>query len=106
MGRELFQPDIVVVVQAGLVIVDEDRCGDVHRVDENEAFRNATFVDAFLDIGCYVDKCSPGRHVEPQFFSIALHSGFPFPITSHDPATGLRSSAFIDFRVYFQWFEL
>ena len=32
--RELFQPDFVVVMQPALVVVDEDRRGDVHGVDQ------------------------------------------------------------------------
>jgi hypothetical protein len=32
MGGEFFQPDLVVVVQAGLVVIDEHRSGNVHGV--------------------------------------------------------------------------
>jgi hypothetical protein len=62
-------------------------------IDENEAFLDSAFVDAFLDVRGNVDKCPPSRHVEPQFFSIALHSGFPFPMPIHGPTFGLRPSA-------------
>jgi hypothetical protein len=32
MRGQPFQPDFIVMVQSALVIVDEDRSGDVHRV--------------------------------------------------------------------------
>jgi hypothetical protein len=32
VGRQLFQPDVVVVVQARFVVIDEHAGGDVHGV--------------------------------------------------------------------------
>ena len=36
--RELFEEDFVVVMQTAFIIVDEDRCRYVHRVDERQTF--------------------------------------------------------------------
>lgn len=43
-------PDVIVVVQAGLVVVDENRGGDVHGVYEFQAILDPAFDDALLHI--------------------------------------------------------
>src|SRR5262249_20928377 len=71
--RELLQPLLVILVQSAFVVVDEDRRGDVHRIHENESFPDTGFANALSDLRRDVDKTSPGRNVEPEFVSIALH---------------------------------
>jgi hypothetical protein len=44
MRGEPFEPRVVIGVQTPLVVVDEHRCGDVHGVDEREAFSDATLL--------------------------------------------------------------
>src|SRR6266567_5517931 len=41
--RQALEPDLIVVMQSFLIIVDEDRGRDVHRVNQGETFTNATF---------------------------------------------------------------
>src|SRR5579871_4622305 len=71
--RELFQPDIVVLKQAALRVVDEDRSGDVHRVHEAKAFLHPAFLDEFLDGIRDVDKPAPVRHFKPKMFRQRFH---------------------------------
>ena len=56
VGRELLQPDIVVVVQARLVIVDEDAGGDVHGVSPATAPLDAALLQALLHFPGDVDE--------------------------------------------------
>jgi hypothetical protein len=60
VGGQLLQPDLVVAVQAGLVVVDENRCRNVHRVDEYEAIRDSALVDALLHVAGNVDRMPVG----------------------------------------------
>ncbi len=77
VGRDFLQPDIVVVVQAGLVVIDEDRRGDVHGIAEHQTVCYPAFVDALLHFRGDVDKGPACGHLEPQFFSIAFHMCSP-----------------------------
>ena len=65
--RQLFKPDLVVVMQATLVVVDENRRGDVHSVDQNEAFAHAALVERSRDLRRDVDEAAPPRQpMDPQ----------------------------------------
>jgi hypothetical protein len=59
MRGEFFEPDLVIVMEAGFVVVDENRCGDVHRVDEDKAFFDAAFFDKILHGPGNVDETDP-----------------------------------------------
>ena len=65
MRSDLFEPHVVVVMQTGFIIVYENRCGNVHRVAQNEAFFDATFFEAFFYLGGDVNKCPACRYLEP-----------------------------------------
>ena len=71
--REFFQPDIVVVEQTVLGVVDEDRGGDVHGVDEAKAFRDAAFADEFGDGAGDVDEAAAIRDFKPKMFGQRFH---------------------------------
>ncbi|VTR70089.1 hypothetical protein DESC_780278 [Desulfosarcina cetonica] len=77
VGGQFFQPDIIVVVQAGFIVIDEHRGGDVHRVDQHQALFDAAFVDALLNVGCDVDERPAGGDLEPEFFAVAFHRKLP-----------------------------
>ncbi len=64
--RQVLEPDLVVVMQSLLVIVDEDRGRDVHRVNQRKTFANATLTQAVLDLRRDVDKPAARRHVETK----------------------------------------
>ncbi len=73
MGGQLFQPLLVVVVQAGLVVVDEDAGGDVHGVDQHQALAHAAVAYGLLDLRCDVNEPPSGGNLEPELFAIRLH---------------------------------
>jgi hypothetical protein len=68
-------------VQARLVVVDEDRCGDVHGVDQDQAFLDPAFPQAFLHGGGDVNEAPAGGDIEPELFTVGFH-GPAFPPTS------------------------
>jgi len=69
MRRQLFEPDLIVVMQTGFIVVDEHRSGDVHCVHQAKALCNAAALDEFVDRRRDVDEAAPRRHFEPEVFS-------------------------------------
>ena len=55
-------------MQARLVVVDESRSSDVHRIHQAKTFNHAASVNEFLDFRCDVDKPAPIRHFKPEMF--------------------------------------
>jgi hypothetical protein len=62
------------MLQPALVVVDEHRRGDVHGVDQAEAFAHAALTNEFLDLGRDVDEPAPARHFKPEMFSERFQS--------------------------------
>ena len=58
---QLFQPFFKVVMQTGLIIVDEDRGGDVHGVDQAKAFTDAGLTQGGFDLRGDIEKGPAGR---------------------------------------------
>src|SRR5262245_62365495 len=77
VGRQFFQPDAVIVMKAGFIIVDKDRCGDVHGIDKHKSFFYAALAKAVLHLRRDVDEGYPCRGSEPKFFAIAFHDTAP-----------------------------
>jgi hypothetical protein len=73
MGGKLFQPGLIVSVQPGFIIINEDRCRNMHRVDKNKTFLNSTLLEAMNYLGCDVQQGTTRWNLEPKFFAIALH---------------------------------
>ncbi len=69
-GSKFLQPGFIVTVKTGLVVVNENRRGYVHRVNERESFFYAAFGDAAAYIGSDVYKFSSFGCIEPEFFSV------------------------------------
>jgi len=62
---EPFQPTLVVIVEAALVVVDEDGCGDMHSVAKQESIFDTALSQACLHLRRDVDESPPSRNVEP-----------------------------------------
>jgi hypothetical protein len=73
MGRQFLEPDLIVVMQPGLIIVDKNRCGYMHGIAEYKTFSDPTFSQAFFDLGSDVDQSSARRYFKPEFFTITFH---------------------------------
>ena len=73
MGGQLFQPDLVVVVQPGLIVIDEDAGGDVHGVDQDQAFGDAAVSEALLHLGGDIDEGPAAGDLKPEFLAVAFH---------------------------------
>ena len=72
--REFFQPDFVVVMEAGLVVVYENRCGDVHGVDQAQPLLHPALAHQPGDRPGDVHKSAPARHFKPQLFGKRFHN--------------------------------
>src|SRR5262245_1479137 len=64
-------------MEAGFVVVDEHRRGDVHGVDKYKSFFYTALAKAILQLRGDVDEGYPCRRVEPDFFAIAFHGLAP-----------------------------
>ena len=71
--RELLEPALVVLVQPGLVIVDEHRRGDVHGVNQTKTLGNAAAPDEIFNRRGNVDEPSTARDFEPEMFGQRFH---------------------------------
>src|ERR1044071_7225575 len=78
--RELLQPDGIVMMQTGFVVVDEDRRGNMHRVDQHQPFLDIALIDALLHLPRDVDESDACRRVEPELFTINFHGNTPFSV--------------------------
>ena len=73
LGGEFFQPAFEVLMEAGLVIVDEHAGADVHGVAEQEAIGDRAVTEAADDVGSDVDESASGGDIEPEFLAVAFH---------------------------------
>lgn len=59
-------------MQAGLVVVDEHRGGDVHGVNQTQALGHAASMNEVLDLRCDVNESTPIWYFKPKMFSERL----------------------------------
>ena len=78
------------MVQAALVVVDEDGGGDVHGIDQAETFSDAALPNEIFDIGGDVDESATSGNFEPEMFG----QGFQFRLPDESP----RSSRISDLK--------
>jgi hypothetical protein len=67
---EVFQPLLIILVQSGLIVVDEDRSRNVHRIAKEKTFFDATLPDNVFHLGCDVQKSHSSGNVEGQVFGM------------------------------------
>ena len=70
---ELFEPAFEIGVEPGFIVVDENRGGNVHGVDQAEPLLNRALTQTFLDVLRDIDQTAARRHFKPEFFSIGFH---------------------------------
>lgn len=73
LRSEFLQPAVKILMQAGLVIVDEDAGADMHRVAEDKTFANSAFQQTRLHFAGDVHKGTARREIVPQFLPVAFH---------------------------------
>lgn len=74
MRGEFLQPDIVIVQQAVLGVVDIDAGRDVHGVDEAKPLLHAALAHELGDGVGDVEIIPPMRRLEPEMFGEVFHS--------------------------------
>jgi hypothetical protein len=65
-GAELLEPELVVVMKPALIIIDEHRRGDVHRVDEAKTFAHGALTNEFFDLRRDVDEARGGPALQTR----------------------------------------
>jgi hypothetical protein len=68
MGREFLQPHVKIMMQAGLVIIDKNACGNVHGVYQAQPLLYARLREQGFYLICDIDEFSRFFCVKPQFF--------------------------------------
>jgi hypothetical protein len=56
-------------MEAGFIVVDEHRSGNVHRVDQTKPFHHAALMNEFFNLRRDVDEPASIRYLEPKMFS-------------------------------------
>jgi hypothetical protein len=73
-------PACCVLCRAGqpqVIIIDENRTGDVHGVHQGKTLQYTALAQAGFDLGCDVNESTPARQVEPEFFTVGFHGDLP-----------------------------
>src|ERR1039458_4983161 len=72
--RQPFKPSLVIFVKAGLVVIDEDRGGDVHRINEAETLAHAAFLHRLFNFARDVHEIHPVGHLHGEIFRMRQHA--------------------------------
>lgn len=75
VGRKLFQPVVVILDQAVFSIVDVDAGGDVHGIDEAEAFLHPAFADQILNLAGDIEVIPAMWRLKAEMFGQRFHAG-------------------------------
>ena len=73
MRGEFFQPFLIIIMQAGLVVVDKHRRCDMHGVDQDKPFPDTTLANRRLNLAGYIHESASLREIECQLFAKAFH---------------------------------
>jgi hypothetical protein len=73
MGGKLLEPSFKILVQPRLVIVYENRSGDMHGVDEAQPLADAAGAQTGVHIAGNVDKAAAGGDFKPEFLTVGFH---------------------------------
>src|SRR5581483_4565966 len=98
---EALEPALVVLVEARLVVVDEDGRGDVHGVHEHEPLAHAALRDGAGDLARDVHEPAPRRDVEPELLAMALHvasRGRPSGYDASQRCTARFAESWLEYR--------
>jgi hypothetical protein len=55
-GSKSFEPLCVVLMEAGLIVIDEHAGCYMHGIDQAQTFLNTGLCDRFCDFACNIDK--------------------------------------------------
>jgi hypothetical protein len=75
--RQPFEPSLVIFVKPGLVVIDKDRRGDMHRIDEAKSLAHAAFLNRLLNFARDIHEIHPLRHLHGEIFGMRQHKGSP-----------------------------
>ena len=73
--RQFFQPDLVIVMEPALVVINKNGRGNVHGVDQTKTFADAALGNEFLNLWRDVNESASARNFKPEM----LGKRFQFP---------------------------
>jgi hypothetical protein len=73
VGSKALEPNLIVVVQPGLIIINEHRGRNVHGVHQHQPLLYAALWHGLFHLLGDIDKPTPSRQMHDQFFTIAIH---------------------------------
>src|ERR1043166_9557841 len=73
MWRKFLQPYAVVMMKPRLIIVDENRRGDMHGIHKHKPFFYPAVAQTIVHLRRNVDECDSRRCIEPEFLTIGFH---------------------------------
>ena len=85
MGGELLEPVVVVLDEAGFVVVDVHARRDVHGVHQDQSLRDTGFVDGFLHFVGDIDVFPSAAGLKPELFSVGFHRQIPLSLAGRCP---------------------
>jgi hypothetical protein len=65
MRSKFLEPDLEITVKARFIIIDENGSSDMHGIDQNQSFTNATLPEAGFNLGSDIDESPPRGHLKP-----------------------------------------
>ena len=71
--REFFEPDLVIVMESTLVVVNEDGRRNVHGVDQAQAFAHAALAHELRNLRRDVEEAAPAGDFKPEMFGERFH---------------------------------
>ncbi|MPM75272.1 hypothetical protein SDC9_122264 [bioreactor metagenome] len=73
LRRKFFQEAFEIPMETGFVIVDEDRGGDVHGIDQRQPFADAGFTERLFNLRRDIEKAAPGGQCHRQLSAETFH---------------------------------
>ena len=55
-------------MQSAFIVVDEDRCGNMHGVNQAKPFADPALVNEFLDLWGNIEESAPPGNFKPEMF--------------------------------------
>ena len=86
--KQVFEPDIEIMMKTAFIIVDENRSRNVHCVYKYQSLFDAAFSQALLYLRRDIDEGPAARDIEPPLFGIVFHIAVSHTVTTVQTCVG------------------
>jgi hypothetical protein len=66
MGRDFLQPNLIIVMEPTLIVINENGRRDVHGVNQAKTFADTALANEFFNLWGDVDESAPRRNFKPK----------------------------------------